>query len=108
MKESKFAENPSAYSLRSPGRAVAGLDTLSRTRLLSYLFVRYIPLCSYIEHQAGRGTPATAATVANPKPVVHDPALCCFDVAAAAPPLFCSFPPLAVMVAGPMPRRIEP
>jgi hypothetical protein len=39
---------------------------------------------------------ATAVCVVDPKPVVHDPALSCFDVTAAAPPFLDSFPPVAV------------
>ncbi|NVH75254.1 hypothetical protein FSB08_22590 [Paraburkholderia sp. JPY432] len=39
---------------------------------------------------------AKTVSVVTPKPIVHDPALSCFDVSAAAPLQFCSFPRAAV------------
>ncbi|MGF6552227.1 hypothetical protein [Paraburkholderia youngii] len=39
---------------------------------------------------------AKTVSVVTPKPIVHDPALSCFDVSAATPLPFCSFPRAAV------------
>ncbi|MGF6448495.1 3-oxoadipyl-CoA thiolase [Paraburkholderia youngii] len=39
---------------------------------------------------------AKTVSVVTPKPIVHDPALSCFDVSAATPLQFCSFPRAAV------------